>query len=222
MDIVVRYQNDSLQIKLPIKSTCKKLYQDVGKNLGLKAKSMKMIFNGKTIPNDSKLLTDFNLINKSKVLLISTDEKDLTLNKKQKKNSSKKSLTNRNKIPDLNFDIIFKGPPEGCLPGMKSQVNHFPPNPFLTYDREGKLAKLSVESNNSLFIEYEDKKHERLFDVECNQVIDLDKYFDQYVAILLGTDIEKNEQRIFYFIPKQYSDLFKDFFSKQSKNSDNE
>jgi len=209
-ELVIRAKGQLLKVPITAKTTCKNLYTDIGKLISEKVKSLKLIFKGKTIDNDTKKISEVGILPNSKILVLMRDPniKDSPTGKLTKK--GKKGSKDSIKCYETNKTIIEKGPPEGCILGMKSSVQQLPSTKFITYDNNGLVSKLSLESSGTLWVEYDNGTNERLFDVECQHITDLEKYEDQYVAAFMATN---SGPKVFYFIPKQYSETFKDFFN---------
>jgi hypothetical protein len=110
-------------------------------------------------------------------------------------------------------DIIAKGPPEGCLEGMKTTSHVLPKSPFIVYYSngstiEGERARLSIESD-AFWLETDSGEQDRVFfaEVETFTCIDLPGYADQYLAIVVRSG---GCFRTFYFIPKQYKQILEE------------
>lgn len=210
MEVFVHYQNKTTAIKLnnpkQTNPTVRNLFSEIKKVLNVQPKEQKLIFKGKTITSkeSKKKLSEYEISSGSRVLLIKAASEDK--NKKLSKKRNKKTLD----IPKPS--IIQKGPPDGCMEGLKTQVNIFPNSPFIIYDTNGNVAKLSIESE-ALWIEPKDGEPERIFlnDIQDKSIQPQNQDMDDsvnynYLSISLMTS---NGSKVLYFIPKQYGNLFK-------------
>jgi uncharacterized ubiquitin-like protein YukD len=206
MDISVRYKTDSFAVKLT-STTVKGLSSAIQRQTGVPPREQKIIFKGKIL-GKKDALSDSGIGNGAKLLLLREDSSDQP-QKPTRRNARERTQTEAPLISEPHAGIISRGPPAGCMEGVKTPVSVFPKNPFIVYDSSGSRASLSIESE-AIWVQSESGEQERIFlsDLKTEKCQDLPGYGDRYVALSLGTD---SISKIFYFVPKQFQGLFDEY-----------
>ena len=211
MDIIIRYQQQDFNFHFSSQNPAiKDLNSEVHKLTKLPIKQIKYIFHGKSIMNPKYKFDEIGIKPNSKILVYGTQAVKTNKRAMKKKTPSKINV-NLQEAPHLN--IIQKGPPDGCIPSSKGQLNSLPKEPLIVYDTNGNIAKFRVEQDGALWIEYSNTESERIFFSYINNAIikDIPGYEDQYFAFSISTQIGN---RNFYFIPNQYHKLFDELFAQ--------
>lgn len=183
---------------------------EIDKRLNIHPDKQKIIFKGRTLKSPQATLSEHGIKNGSRLLLVASNEsiKEDSLPRAAKTNSKSKAAKHDHSKKSLKQAIIDKGPPEGCIEGNKTQVGVFPKEPFVVYDTDGIVARMSIESD-AIWIEAENDQKERIFTSDEHthpEILEITGYEDQYFALKMITE---HGPRIFYFLPKQYYEMFK-------------
>lgn len=183
---------------------------EIEKKLGIHPEKQKIIFKGHTLNTPQTTLSEYGIKNGARLLLVASSESVKKDNQQRsaKTNSKSKAAKHDHSKKVLKQAIIDKGPPEGCIEGNRTQVGVFPKEPFIVYDTNGIVARMSIESD-AIWIEAENDQKERIFTSDeptHPEILDIPGYEDQYFALKMITE---HGQRVFYFLPKQYYEMFK-------------
>jgi uncharacterized ubiquitin-like protein YukD len=206
MDLIVCYKRDSFALKLT-SATVNALSTAISRKTGVPSREQKIIYKGKVL-GKKKNLSEYGIQNGAKILLL---RQDLTeqQTKPTRRNARERTQSEAPLVSEPHAGIISRGPPPGCMEGVKTQVSVFPKTPFIVYDSNGARASLSVETE-AIWVQSDTGEQERIFlsDVKSEKCQDLPGYVDKYVALSLVTE---SVRRIFYFVPKQFQGLFDDY-----------
>jgi hypothetical protein len=215
MDIFVRYKTDSFSVRLT-STTVKGLSTAIQRATGVPTREQKIIFNGKIL-GKKDALSDSGVGNGAKLLLVREEPSDPPP-KPTRRNARERTQTEAPLISEPHAGIISRGPPVGCMEGVKTPVTVFPKTPFVVYDSTGSRATLSIESE-AIWVQSDNGEQERIFlsDLKSEKCQDLPGYSDRYVALLLGTE---TVSKIFYFVPKQFQGLFDEYCKPLQQGTD--
>ena len=225
MKIILRYQNTSYTLDFNTVPSISQLKKEISKKTQVDTKFQKIIFKGKVISNQSSKvkLSNLDIPEGARLFLISTF---------QNKDPNLIQTTRRQpKIPPfdlkdqpLNQDIVNLGPPPGCENGLKNTISKFPKNPFIIYDTKGNISQMAIEQDSLWIYQIVEEgikgSQDRIFysDITDHRISDIEKYKNQYCAIILKVKkIDSDfDIKIFYFIPYQYSETFKRFLKERT------
>ena len=211
MEIQIKYNGNLEKMQVKLNTKVSTLINKLAKKYSIDAGSIKLIFRGKQLTKAAtNKLSDENIKQGDKLLLTIVEKPGKGRQNKKGVTKSEKKRSRDSDFPQCDPpEIIMRGPPPGALPGMNSQTQKLPTAPFVVYTKDGKIAKLSIESD-ALFISYEDGTYERLFDISYHTNTSPLEGHDGYISLHLTT---KDDYRVFYYIPKQYQDVFKQFLT---------
>jgi hypothetical protein len=207
MEVVLRYENQNISLHLPANPSIQQLQKEVNHQVQIQPSRQTLIFKGKILSHKKDKLSAYGISNHSKILLFAkcSDSKE--------DSASRRHRTAPEMDQPPHSQIIARGPPEGCLEGMKSASRVFPNAPFVVYYSngttiEGDRTRLSIESD-ALWFETDSGKKEREYfnNVELLSFTDLPGYIEQYVAVMMRIS---RTFRTIYFFPKQYQQLLDD------------
>lgn len=220
MNVYVRFRNETHEVQLRANATTlRALMEVIEKKLQILRSEQVLIFRGHRLTEKDKL-TDFGIKPGTKILLVSQEQdKDEEMGAGMRTRSKVRNQPERGREvirPNLedspHWDIIMKGPPEGCMKGEKLAVNQFPKKDFthlVVYNTDGFISKMTVETDG-IYIET-DNRPERIFitDIKEEGVIsqDIPTHPDEYIVLHLFIGFERKS---FYFIPKQFQKLIED------------
>ena len=214
MKLVIRFNRQMIPLEVPDDSKVSDLMESIQGNLSLNPDKQKIIFGGKTLNDSNSLLSSYKIINGSKLLLM---EKSGVVNAKPAAPTRHNFPYTTTLQPEFmnstpHNKIIAQGVPAKAEKSFPSQMMALPKTPFIVYNTEGKLSKLSFESD-AIWIETEEaenkeQKEERIFysDIKTHLLQELPNYENQYVGLCLST---KYGKRWYYFIPNQYVSLLR-------------
>ena len=213
MQLIIRFKGNTAKIELPDDSKVSQLMEKISQELSVSAENQKIICTGKNITDPDALLSSYNLKNGSKILLMEKSKMETT--KTPNPPPTRTSFFTQQPQPEFlnsppHDKIIAQGVPENCEKPFPSQMMVLPKTPFIVYNTEGKLSKLSFESD-AIWVESNDEKQERIFysDVKTYLVQEIPGYENKYVGLCLHT---KYGKRWYYFIPNQYVAIMKKVF----------
>ncbi|EAX96875.1 hypothetical protein TVAG_390820 [Trichomonas vaginalis G3] len=214
MDIKVKYKADTYNYQIKKATSNSGFIKQLAKDLNLDSCSIKLIYKGKNLANSKGKIIDEGITEGATLLLFAVD-KSAKLSKPKRSSDKKRSKISSAMYEEIPIpEIVKKGPPPGCMDGLHTPVSKFPKQPFVVYTKDGSIAKLSIESD-AIFVEAKDGNKERLFDVTYNseRTKEVPNY-PNYISLCLNTN---DEMRVYHYIPKQYQNIFKDFFTSLMK-----
>ena len=208
MRLQIRFKGASRTIEVPDDATVLQLMEQTKMELDVAIDQQKFIFRGKQLDKQDEPLAGLGVTNNARLLLTIQEHESAPVSPPPRTNQSR-AYYNQPQTEFLTIEphkaIISKGPPPNCEKPYHSQMSVLPKVPFVVYNTEGVLSRLSFESD-AVWIESDDGTKERIFftDIRSNVVQEIPKYEKDYVALCLLTRYGK---RWFYFIPNQYSQL---------------
>lgn len=213
MKLIIRYNRQTVPLDLPDDSKVSDLMESIKENLDLSQDKQKIIFSGKTLSDSASLLSSYKIGDGSKLLLMA---KSGTVAVKAPAPMRQGIYTAALQPEFMNSaphnKIIAQGVPDEAEKPFPSQMMVLPKTPFVVYNTEGKLSKLSFESD-AMWIETEEaekkeQREERIFytDVKTHLLQEIPNYENKYVGLCLST---KYGKRWYYFIPNQYVSLIR-------------
>lgn len=206
MRIQIRFNDTTNAIELEDDATVQQLMDKVHESLEVEPEKQKFIFRGKVLSSPEDALSKLGITNNAKLLLTVQASQPATTAHPQGPAKARCNQAAREFLTTAPHSaIISKGPPPNCGKPYHSQMTVLPKSPFVVYNTEGVVSKLSFESD-AVWIESEDGAKERIFftDIRSNVVQEIPRYEKDYVALCLVT---AHGKRWFYFIPGQYSQI---------------
>ncbi|OHT16183.1 hypothetical protein TRFO_41980 [Tritrichomonas foetus] len=226
MEVKCCYSNKVYPLSFNVKDpSVSQLTSAIAQAVQVTQKNQKIILSGKVLSKiwkPKQKISKFGIKNGTKFLLVAPEQgDDAGQTKKQSRSRSNKSSRQKgggdqiDQQPDQT--IVEKGPPPGCLKGVKTPLNFFPDKAFIVYDASGVICKLSIEQE-SIWVQQDvpGGTQERTFlsDIQGCTLKSLAGFEDEYVMLYIVTTVKTLK---FYFIPLQYSKCFIDYLQKTDK-----
>ena len=212
MKLLIRYNRETVSIEVPADAKVSQLNDAISESLSIPPQKQKLICLGKNLNNPDESLSTYKIKDGSKLLLMQTE----TLAKPDTPKPPPRSQWCQAPQPEFlkaapHIDIINKGVPANCEKPYQSQMTLLPKTPFVVYNTEGVISKLSFESD-AVWTEAEDGKQERIFftDLRSSLIQEIPGHEHEYNALCL---ITKYGKRWFYYIPNQYQSLLSKILS---------
>jgi hypothetical protein len=208
MEVSVRYGTQTYPLIIPANSSVQRLQNEVRRMVSVIPAKQRLIFKGQVLSKKKEKLSSYGIVNTSKILLIANDADGKGDLPPRRPRRPERGPANMEQPPHT--DVIERGPPPGCLEGMKTATTVLPKTPFVVYNTSGEVAKLSVESD-AFWIEAASGEMERIFFSDLKDLVfsDLPGYQDRYAAMIARL---ASSQRVFYFVPKQYVRLIEQIY----------
>jgi hypothetical protein len=203
MQVSVRYGTQTYPLQLPANPSVSRLQNEVRRTVAIPPAKQRLIFKGKVLSKKKDKLSAYGIVNTSKILLVANNSDGRDDLPPRRPRRTERGSANMDLPPHI--EVIDRGPPPGCLEGMKTASHVLPKTPFVVYNTAGDIARLSVESD-AFWIEADSGENERVFftDLKDLAFLDLKGYPDRYAVMILKL---QSSQRVLYFIPKQYMRL---------------
>jgi hypothetical protein len=204
MQVQVKYNNATLDIKLPGDAKVEMLQKEVSRLFAVPQEAQRIIFRGRPISGSTVDLAALNIVDGARLLLLASKPVDKTVGEDGKRSSlfPNMQFVNQRRSPTFVPDpvIVEKGPPPGAIRPYSAQTDSLPKEPFVVRTPNG-IAKLHIESD-AIFVECEDGTNRRFFFSSLTgQLVRLGN--GEYFAVRA----EEKEVADLYFIPSQYRDV---------------
>lgn len=214
MKITLKFNRNTHNIELPDDATVLQLKNEVFNLLNVPVESQKIIIRGgKPLTENDKKLSELNVKNGAKAVLIASNSELLAEPPKTNANTHPlASIFNTAHPPQPDKSIIELGPPPGALKNFQAEVSGMPGEPFIVRTSKG-IAKLQFESD-ALFVQYSDSTEEEIdrifsYDIQAYSLEQPEK--NGYIHLCLLTTAGP---KIFYFLPNQYKRTISNIIEK--------
>lgn len=226
MKIIIKYENKTYTLNFTSVPSMSQLKKEISNKTQVDPKYQKIILKGNVIsqlPSNTKV-SKVDIKEGTRLLILSTFQNESTvIHHPRTTRKQLKAPVFDIKDQPLNSEIVSLGPPHGCEKGVKNIISNFPKNPFIIYDTKGNISQMAIEQDsfwiNQIVNEGNKGEQDRIFYSDINEfkIVDIDNYENQYCAIILK--VKKVDFKKFYFIPYQYSKVFKDFLKDRIKEN---
>lgn len=212
MEVQAKYCTQTKSVEIPEDATIRDLMVGIQSLFEIEPERQKLTFKGKNITLSDDPVSKYKIVNKARILVsLQSVTESTPASQPPTRTRGRTQLTPEFLTSSPHADIIAHGPPPNAEKPYQTQMAILPKTPFIVYNTEGIVSKLSFESD-AIWMEADDGKQERIFfsDIKGLLVQEMPKYEKSYVALCLATSYGK---RWYYFIPGQYTVLLNKLLS---------